>query len=39
MSREMTIEEIEQLSNFISAERLDKLLRLTGDLEVAIQIH
>ena len=35
----MTEKEIEHLANFISAERLDKLLRLTGDLEVAIQIH
>ena len=39
MSREVTIKEIDHLANFISAERLDKLLRLTGDLEVAIQIH
>jgi len=35
----VTIKEIDHLANFISAERLDKLLRLTGDLEVAIQIH
>ncbi len=39
MSREMTIQEIEHLANFISAERLDKLLKLTGDLKVAIQVH
>lgn len=39
MSREMTSREIEHLANFISAERLDKLLKLTGDLQVAIQLH
>ncbi|CAN1519431.1 hypothetical protein MCEMIH15_01041 [Caulobacteraceae bacterium] len=35
----MTSREIEHLANFISAERLDKLLKLTGDLQVAIKIH
>jgi hypothetical protein len=39
MSREMTAKEIEHLANFISAERLDKLLKLTGDLGASIQIH
>jgi len=39
MSREVTAKELEQLANFISVERLDRLLKLTGDLGVSIQIH
>lgn len=39
MSREITNKEIEQLAKFISTERLERLLKLTGDLIPAVQIH
>ena len=39
MSREMTKEEVEQLATFLSTERLNALLALTGNLGIAVNFH